>query len=103
MHHKSNCESCIYNDNGVCLEGKHFGRTNCWYYQKKKNIFEKIFPRINEFFKMILTILVSCSLIFSFLYVQYIWTKNSLEDLTGKKVKPSTVLWTMFITSKSSK
>ncbi|MBR4315731.1 MAG: hypothetical protein IKP65_01990 [Alphaproteobacteria bacterium] len=30
-----------------------------------------------------------------FAFVRYTWTKSSVEDLTGKEVKPTTVLWIM--------
>lgn len=32
------------------------------------------------------------------IFIDYCWTKSSLEDLTGKEVKPSTVIWTMMKT-----
>ena len=35
---------------------------------------------------------------FGAVYVDYCWTKSSLEDLTGKEVKPGTVIWTMMKT-----
>ncbi len=33
-----------------------------------------------------------------FTYVDYCWTKSSLEDLTGKEVSTETVIWTMMKT-----
>ena len=32
------------------------------------------------------------------IFIDYFWTKSSLEDLSGKEVKPSTVIWTMMKT-----
>lgn len=35
------------------------------------------------------------------IFIDYFWTKSSLEDLSGKEVKPSTVIWTMMKTGDS--
>lgn len=37
-------------------------------------------------------------LVIVFTYVNYCWTKNSLEDIAGKEVSPETVIWTMMNT-----
>ena len=34
--------------------------------------------------------------------IDFQWTKSSLEDLTGKKVSNSTVIWTMLKTNKKN-
>ncbi len=33
-------------------------------------------------------------------FIDFEWTKSFLEDLTGKEVKNSTVIWTMIKTDK---
>ena len=32
------------------------------------------------------------------IFIDYFWTKSTLEDLAGKEVKPFTVIWTMMKT-----
>lgn len=34
--------------------------------------------------------------------IDFQWTKSSLEDLTGKKVSNSTVIWTMLKTNRKN-
>ena len=66
---------------------------------ERKNIFQKCF----ETFKVIMI----CAIVFCFIlgcfYGYFCWTKSSLEDLSGKEVSTSTVLWTMFVTEKVSR
>lgn len=53
--------------------------------------------------KYILGKIVFCAVIVIFiwlaLWIDFHWTKASLEDLTGKEVSNSTVIWTMLKTN----
>lgn len=46
----------------------------------------------------IVIVIVLILLVLGFAYADYCWTRSSLEDLTGKEVKPETVIWTMMKT-----
>ena len=45
--------------------------------------------------RSIVTAVIILLLVITFAWVDYCWTKNSLEDMSGKEVSPETVIWTM--------
>ena len=54
----------------------------------------------NEFeFKHAIIAIILITVGIASIFIDYFWTKNSIEDLTGKEVKPSTVIWTMLKTA----
>ena len=54
-------------------------------------------------FKSVCVVLALVFLGLLFGIIDYYWTKSSLEDLSGKEVKPSTVIWTMMKTTSNKK
>lgn len=54
-------------------------------------------------FKSVCVALVLVFLGLLFGIIDYYWTKSSLEDLSGKEVSPSTVIWTMMKTTSNKK
>ena len=48
--------------------------------------------------RSIVTAVIILLLVITFAWVDYCWTKNSLEDMSGKEVSPETVIWTMLKT-----
>lgn len=54
----------------------------------------------NEFeFKHVIIVIILIAVGIASIFLDYFWTKNSIEDLSGKEVKPSTVIWTMLKTA----
>ena len=48
--------------------------------------------------RSIATAFIILLLVITIAWVDYCWTKNSLEDISGKEVSPETVIWTMLKT-----
>ena len=48
--------------------------------------------------RSITTAFIILLLIIAFAWVDYCWTKSSLEDISGKEVSTETVIWTMLKT-----
>ena len=48
--------------------------------------------------RSIATAFIILLLVITIAWVDYCWTKNSLEDMSGKEVSPETVIWTMLKT-----
>ena len=48
--------------------------------------------------RSIATAFIILLLVITIAWVDYCWTKNSLEDMSGKEVSPETVIWTMMKT-----
>lgn len=95
------CAKCVNAKNGRCLIGAWYGRNFCYAFEEKTSC-EKYIGAICKFIFNGLKILFIGVLIFAAiyisLYIDYHWTKQSLEDLSGKEVKPQTVIWTMIKT-----
>ena len=51
--------------------------------------------------RSIATAFIILLLVIAIAWVDYCWTKNSLEDMSGKEVSPETVIWTMLKTGGS--
>ena len=56
------------------------------------------YDRTTYTIRNIIIVIILVLIGFGFAYADYCWTKSSLEDLTGKEVKPETVIWTMMKT-----
>ena len=48
--------------------------------------------------RSIVTAVIILLLVIAIAWVDYCWTKSSLEDISGKEVSPDTVIWTMLKT-----
>lgn len=51
--------------------------------------------------RSIATAFIIILLVIAIAWVDYCWTKSSLEDISGKEVSPKTVIWTMLKTGNS--
>lgn len=101
------CDKCVHNKNGVCGHGMMFIEKypdqyhNCYLFSKPMTLMTKmknVFKRGVYVVKNLIICLVVLGFLIGAFVGYYCWTKSSLEDLSGKEVKPSTVIWTMFVT-----
>ena len=96
------CENCTNYKNGFCelysCHGLRQPKIGCTFFVSKCSKTEKFFYFLFDLMKILIIAIFIAAILYCGFNIQYSWTKSSLEDLTGKEVKPSTVIWTMFQT-----
>ena len=79
----------------MCMAGAYIGFEICPYFQEKEKVSIKL-KRFFGKFMQVLFVVVFVGLIIGAVIGKFYWTKKSLEDIAGKEVSTSTVIWSMF-------
>lgn len=93
--YEAKCGNCVYNEDDMCMAGAYIGFEICPYFKRK----ESTAMKLKQFFKafvQVFFVIVFVGLIFGAVIGKFYWTKKSLEDIAGKEVSTSTVIWAMF-------